>query len=161
MTEKLKILPFRWPAIALSDIAGDRDRSSAQLVCKAELFRRRECACKLVYCQTEFNCPLPNDEVLEGLGHDSPFALARMEREAGILTSVGIVLHLGSFSRSLTATGYWLLATRYWLSATLLRLVAVLALLIGMGFEVGCLVGGNLLGLIGEIADAVERFFER
>ena len=42
-----------------------------------------------------------------------------------------------------------------------LRFVAVLVFFVGMGFEVGVLIGADLLGLIGEIADAVECLFER
>ena len=46
-------------------------------------------------------------------------------------------------------------------STVSLRLVAVLALFVGVGFEVGFLVGCELFGLIGEIADAIESVLER
>src|ERR1700683_847979 len=61
MAEKLKILSFGLPPVALCNVAGDGNRCAPQLIRQSKSLVRRKGCCELVDRQAQFNSPLPCD----------------------------------------------------------------------------------------------------
>ncbi len=71
MAEELQIFASCRPAVALSNVAGDRDRGAPHLIRQTKLLRRGKLGRVTINLSSQFNRPLPNDEIFERRAHTS------------------------------------------------------------------------------------------